>query len=241
MRCESSPFAMRTGGTLLALAMKGLVRTLDVRIACYDDLLDPAVRGYRGPAIYVIWHEYLAVPPTVRRGSDAGMLISQHRDANIMTQIVLNFGFKAFQGSSTRGGAKAILEIMRLEQRTSLVITPDGPRGPRRQLSTGCVYLAGLLGMPIVPLGCGLQRPWRSRRSWDQFALPWPGTRARMVLGPAIAIPPDLDKSQLEAYRVHSEQLLVQVTTEAEAWANDGKPRANERPAFPVPHGSIEL
>jgi lysophospholipid acyltransferase (LPLAT)-like uncharacterized protein len=233
--------SMRCGGTLLAYAIKAWMRTLDARIACYEPEMDPAVAGFRGPAIYVIWHEYLALPPTHRRGCDVTMLLSQHRDAHWLTEVIDHFGFRTVRGSSTRGGVKAILQILREASGTSLVITPDGPRGPRRELSSGCIYLAGLLGIPIVPLGCGFDRPWRNHRSWDKFAVPRPSSRARLVLGPAIHVSRKLSKEQLEEHRLYVESMLVHVTTESERWAAEGSSRDGERAFVPVPQGAIEL
>ncbi|MEQ1830217.1 MAG: lysophospholipid acyltransferase family protein [Pirellula sp.] len=217
------------------------MRTLDARIVCYEPGLDPAVAGFQGPAIYVVWHEYLALPPCNRRGCDCTMLLSQHRDAHWLSEMVSQFGFKTVRGSSNKGGVKAILKITREFHGTSLVITPDGPRGPRRQLSSGCIYIAGLLGIPIVPLGCGFDRPWRNHRSWDHFAIPRPSSRARIVLGPAIHVPRKLDREGIEEHRRYTELILHSVTLESETWAADGSLRMGERAFYPVPQGAIRL
>ena len=240
-RIDLLRMTMRWGGTLLAFGIRAWMRTLDARIACYDPTMDPAVAGFNGPAIYVVWHEYLALPPCNRRGCDVTMLLSQHRDAHWLTEVINQFGFKTVRGSTSRGGVQAILKIRRSNLGTSLVITPDGPRGPRRELSSGCVFLAGLLGIPIVPLGCGFDRPWRNTGAWDKFAIPRPSSRARIVLGPAIQVPRKQSKEQIEEYRRYIESMLVAVTQEAETWAADGNKRVGERGFFPVPQGAIQL
>lgn len=240
-KIDFTRMTMRWGGTLLAFGIRSWMRTLDARIACYDPLMDPAVDGFRGPAIYVVWHEYLALPPCNRRGCDVTMLLSQHRDAHWLSEMISQFGFKTVRGSTSRGGVKAILQITREFRGTSLVITPDGPRGPRRELSSGCIYIAGLLGIPIVPLGCGFDRPIRNSRSWDKFAIPRPSSRARIVLGPGISIPRKLNKDEIEEYRRYIETLLHAVTLESETWAAEGSTRIGERAFYPVPQGSISL
>jgi lysophospholipid acyltransferase (LPLAT)-like uncharacterized protein len=70
-------------------------------------------------------------------------------------------------------------------------------------------------------MGMGYDRPWRVN-SWDRFAIPRPGSRARGVVSPACTIPPNLDRDGLEHYRLHVEQLLNRLTDEAEAWARSG-------------------
>jgi len=109
----------------------------------------------------------------------------------------------------------------------NLTITPDGPRGPRRRLAQGSVYLASKLGLPLVCLGMGYDQPWRMR-SWDHFALPRPFSRARAVVSPAISIPADLDRDGLEHYRQRTETLLTRLTDEAEAWAVAGTPKIGQ-------------
>jgi hypothetical protein len=100
-----------------------------------------------------------------------------------------------------------------------LTITPDGPRGPRRQLAPGCVFLASKLGLPLVAMGFGYDRPWRVRSAWDQFAVPRLGSRARAVVSGEVFIPPDLDRDGLEHHRQETERLLNRLTDEAESWA----------------------
>jgi hypothetical protein len=102
-----------------------------------------------------------------------------------------------------------------------LTITPDGPRGPRRRLAPGSIYLASRLGMPLVVSGLGFDRPWRAP-SWDRFAIPRPYSRARAVASGEIHVPPDLDRKGLEHYRLRIEQLMNRLSQEAEAWAESG-------------------
>ena len=89
---------------------------------------------------------------------------------------------------------------------THLTITPDGPRGPRRRLAPGCVYLASKLGLPLVLMGFGYDRPWRVHRAWDQFAVPRPCSRARAVVSGEIFVPPELDREGLEHFRRRIEE-----------------------------------
>ncbi len=103
-----------------------------------------------------------------------------------------------------------------------LTITPDGPRGPRRKMAPGSIYLASKLGLPLVVMGYGYDRPWRVRTAWDQFAIPRPFSRARAVPSQEIFVPANLDRQGIEYYRQKIEQLLNRLTLEAEAWAESG-------------------
>jgi lysophospholipid acyltransferase (LPLAT)-like uncharacterized protein len=108
-----------------------------------------------------------------------------------------------------------------------LTITPDGPRGPRRRLAPGAVFLASKLQMPLVLMGYGYDRPWRMN-SWDRFAIPRPFSRARAVVTGEIRIPPDLGRDELEHYRQETERLLNSLSEEAEAWAESDRRRPDQ-------------
>jgi lysophospholipid acyltransferase (LPLAT)-like uncharacterized protein len=142
-------------------------------------------------------------------------------------------GFECVRGSTYRGGAKAIWELWDRSRRQHLTITPDGPRGPRRQMALGPVFLASRLGLPLVAMGFGYDRPWRMN-SWDRFAVPRPFSRARAIIGPPMILPPSLDRDGLEHSRTRAEQLLNDLTCEAEAWAEAGTRKAGEVRIRPV-------
>ena len=155
------------------------------------------------------------------------MLLSQHQDAEILSYAARHFGFGLVRGSSTRGGATALRKLFQESKAMHLAITPDGPIGPRRQLSIGPVFLASRLGMPLVAIGFGYNRPKRVN-SWDKFALPRPFSRARVVAGPELRVPQNLDRNGLEHFRLKTEQLLTRLTSEAEAWAEAGTPKVGQ-------------
>jgi hypothetical protein len=94
-------------------------------------------------------------------------------------------------------------------------------------MAVGAVYLASKLGLPIVPLGFGTDHPWRAK-SWDSHAIPRPFSRVRGIVGPAITIPTDIDREQLEVCRRRVERLLTDLTLEAEDWAASGAHRRGE-------------
>jgi lysophospholipid acyltransferase (LPLAT)-like uncharacterized protein len=122
------------------------------------------------------------------------------------------------RGSTTRGGVRAVREILDLDGRYNIVVTPDGPRGPRRQVERGLPFLASRTKMAVVPAGFAYHRCWRLP-SWDRFAVPYPGSPAVGVIGAPIEVPPDAGRSELERYRLAIESALLEVTEQAEGWA----------------------
>jgi lysophospholipid acyltransferase (LPLAT)-like uncharacterized protein len=233
MERKKKRFKLRTPAFLVNFAshvatfgVRAWMRTLDCRVAYYDSAIDP-VRGFDQSRIYVFWHENILMPLYLRGHCNLAMLLSQHGDADILANVAHNFGFDCVRGSTYRGAARALLELTERSKRQHLTITPDGPRGPRRQMAQGPIYLASRLQLPLVVMGFGYDRPWRAD-SWDRFAVPRPFTRARAIIGPPMMLPPSLDRAGLEHYRLRAERLLNCLTAEAEAWAVAGTSKAGE-------------
>lgn len=216
-------------GLLGSSLIRNWMSTLEYKCALYDASVDPASPQCRGQKIYIFWHEYIPTPVFLRGHTRVTMLLSQHRDADLLFSMAHHLGYDCVRGSTTRGGAAAIRELMQKSSARHLAMTPDGPRGPRRKLAQGPIYLASKLGLPIVAMGFGYDRPWRLG-SWDRFAIPKPFSRVRAVLSPDIHLPSDLDREGIEHYRYEVERLLNRMTLEAEAWAESGTRKVMEMP-----------
>lgn len=103
--------------------------------------------------IITFWHGRQLMMPLTYRGAEAHILISQHRDGELIHRIVTRFGFRSVRGSTTRGGVAALRQLIELGQSgVDLVVTPDGPKGPRQVVQIGVIHLAKATGLPIVPL-----------------------------------------------------------------------------------------
>ncbi len=225
----TSDFIMKLGGLAITGMTRRWMSTLEYQAAFYDVDVDPASPGFQGPAIFLFWHEYIPFLFYLRGHCQIAMLLSRHQDAEWLSQAARHMGFDTIRGSTSRGGVAALRELMRTSETMNLTITPDGPRGPRRRLAAGCIYASSRLGIPLVPIGLGYDTPWRSRRAWDQFAVPRPYSRARAVAGPKIQIPAGVDREGVEYYRQRVERTLNRLTTLAEQWAESGQRFCGQR------------
>ena len=190
-----------------------------MRYHMFDPTVDPRRAHCR--CIYVCWHECLLMPVGLFARKDLTLLASQNRDAEWISQIVLWLGSSVVRGSTNRGGMRAVRELMRSAQRTSLATAIDGPRGPRRCAQMGVIYLACKTGLPIAPFGYGYRRPWRAK-SWDQFVLPRPFERASCVGGRPIWVPSVVSSEGLEDYRQLVQAELDRVQHHAERIIDEG-------------------
>ncbi len=126
--------------------------------------------------ILAFWHAQQLMIPIGYRGTGSHVLISQHGDGEIIARIIARFGHEAVRGSSTRGGAGALRALIKLGRSgQDLVVTPDGPKGPRQVAKRGVVQLAKATGLPIVPLAFACSKKNSSRAgivSWSHIRFP---------------------------------------------------------------------
>ena len=157
-----------------------LGRTLKYHFRYKDPVVDPEVARTTGQRyIYAFFHEVTLFPAYYWNWPEMHILISEHRDGELITQVVKRLGFSVVRGSTTRGGARALREMsLRIDQ-GHLCVTPDGPRGPRRSVHQGVAYLASRTGLPIVGAGMAFKKPWRAK-SWDRFCVPRPFQSGRL-------------------------------------------------------------
>ncbi|MDX8394898.1 MAG: lysophospholipid acyltransferase family protein [Mariprofundaceae bacterium] len=134
--------------------------------------------------IAAFWHARLLLMPYAFRGCHYRMLISEHRDGGFAADAAYLIGAQTVRGSSTRGGARAMLKMIRMvkEDDCNLGITPDGPKGPREKVQAGTVQIAMKTGLPVLPICYATERHWRAK-SWDKFYIPKPFSRGVFVYG----------------------------------------------------------
>ncbi|MEP6832235.1 MAG: lysophospholipid acyltransferase family protein [Gemmatimonas sp.] len=166
--------AIFVGGFLIRL----LSRTWRIRVEGREAV--EAARGKGTGVIFTFWHGQM-LPLLAEHDRPTTVLISDHKDGEIITQIVRRFGCRAVRGSSSKGAARALLQLSRtLTDGNDIAITPDGPRGPRHSFAPGAVVLSQRNNAPIAFMVCHTSRLWRLK-TWDQFEVPKPFARITVV------------------------------------------------------------
>ncbi len=181
------------------------------------------------PFILGFWHgRLLMMPYCWDHRKTIYMLISEHRDGQLIAHTVGHFGIKWAAGSSTRGGVQALRTMVKaLKQGDYVGITPDGPRGPRMRASDGVVNVARLSGVPVIPAAFGTSRG-RCLSTWDRFLLAWPFGRGVIVWGDPIYVDRKAGSEALESARRQVEDGLNAVTDEADRLS--GRPPVEPAP-----------
>jgi hypothetical protein len=191
-----------------AFVVRLLVGTLRFRVDDRAGLLG----GCEPPTVWLFWHNRLFVMPyffsRYQPGRKGCALTSASKDGELLAAFLAQFGIEAVRGSSSRRGAIALRELIsRIEQGYSTAITPDGPRGPRYQMSGGPITLAQSTGAKVLPVRVRYSRCWRLK-SWDAFQIPKPFARVDVTLLPLETIAPTADAELFERERARIEAIL---------------------------------
>lgn len=157
-----------------------------------------------GPIIWMAWHNrIMALPSAYRRWfrhRRLTVLTSASRDGEVLSRAVGAFGLESVRGSSSRRGARAMREMVAvLRDGRDMVITPDGPRGPREVVQPGVVRLASMTGAPVVPVDV-LATRYKALRSWDAFRVPLPGARVTLRMLEPVTVPSELGPGEEDAW-----------------------------------------
>jgi lysophospholipid acyltransferase (LPLAT)-like uncharacterized protein len=203
----------RVGGWLLAALAPLLLRLLAAtwRVERLGEAGRELFDG-DGPWIVVMWHGRMLplLPLRGHRHRGLSVLVSPSDDGSLAAKLLQRFGNTIVRGSLSRGGARALREMReRLGSGERLVVTPDGPRGPRHGINAGAAWLARATAAPLVPLGVAVDRAWHLS-SWDRFTIPKPFARLVVVYGDPVSLPADADDATVEARsRLLRERLLA--------------------------------
>jgi lysophospholipid acyltransferase (LPLAT)-like uncharacterized protein len=196
----------------VAWLVKAICVTLRVYVVRGD--IEQTVRARRCNVIYAFWHGHLLYLMYRYRRSGVYILVSQSRDGEMLSRILRRFGLPTIRGSSSRGGQRSLLELVRRARAgASAGLAPDGPRGPRHQAQSGIIALARLTEVPIIPVAVGAR--WKIEfQSWDRLLLPLPGSRVVVAYGEPVVVPSDADAEVLEQKRQELEGKLLKLSEE---------------------------
>lgn len=170
-------------------------RTLRFEVYGWEDW--EAARKLGKGLIYTFWHREIFAATWFWRQRGIVVMTSQNFDGEYIARIIERHGYGAARGSSSRGATRALVEMIRcLRKGADTAFTIDGPRGPRFVAKPGSVLLAKPTGAAILCFHIALKKAYVFRKSWDQTQIPYPFTRAAVVIAPPISVSPDADEAE---------------------------------------------
>lgn len=160
-----------------------------------------ALDASRTPAILALWHGRILPATLYFRDRGVVAMTSRNFDGEWIARLMRRFGYAQARGSTSRGGARALVEMRRaLAAGRTVAFTVDGPRGPARIAQPGAVWLASATGHPILPFHIESSSHWTAR-SWDASQVPKPRARVAIAIGAPLHVPPGIDEAGLEQHR----------------------------------------
>ncbi|RMF89671.1 MAG: DUF374 domain-containing protein [Nitrospinota bacterium] len=201
---------------LLALLVQFLGKSL--RFTRVNQHFETALLRQGQPLIYAFWHGRMLLLAYAYRHTQLPVVVSRSRDGELVSRVAQRLGYRTIRGSSSRGAFSVLRVLWRLLQEGQAVsIAPDGPRGPCYRVKAGIIGLAQKTGAAILPVSCSARQKV-VLQSWDRFLIPFPWSRAVIVYGPPLLVPPDADAALREEKRQMLEERLVTLTTQADRY-----------------------
>ena len=171
---------------LAANLIRGLRATVRIRFHG-----DERIREWERTGTHFIlafWHRHLLLMPYAYRGRRISVLVSQSKDGELIARTVARLGIDSSRGSSSRGGIAGMRSLLRkAAEGWDIAFTPDGPRGPLREVQPGVILAAAATGLPIQPVAIAASRA-KLLRSWDRFLVPLPFSKVHIVYGEPLAV-----------------------------------------------------
>lgn len=170
------------------------------------------------PSINAFWHNRLFLMTWYWRAMRSGIMVSESFDGEYIARTAQRFGFDVIRGSSTRGGSKALKQMVRLLRGgLRMSVTVDGPKGPRYRVKRGTVLLAAKSGVPIVPMMPAAKQYW-TVNSWDRLQIPKPFTKAKVLVGVPVFVSEEDIADGTDAKVAELQQGMDELTKRAEEW-----------------------
>ena len=203
----------------VVLVCRALFRTLRIHYLEATRNSNPYTNDGSEGFIYCVWHDAIAFPMFAGPHVRTVALVSKNFDGSQLAYGLKMLNIGLVRGSSSRGGANAMRELLQLPPTTHVVLTPDGPRGPRRRVTRGMVFLASHSRRAIVPTAFSAVRSWRIPGSWTNLSIPKPFTTVYALSGPPIHIASDADSGQMDEVRLYVQAEMDKLYAEADRLA----------------------
>jgi lysophospholipid acyltransferase (LPLAT)-like uncharacterized protein len=147
-----------------------------------------------------VWHDEIMLSLFARKHKIVAAITSQHQDGTYLASVLDLMGVTPIRGSSSKGGIEALRKAMTVAEERHIVVTPDGPRGPRHVLKDGIVFLSSKTRNPIVPLSFECSRYWRVKGKWTDLVIPKPFSKLTVIYGEPIEVPKRLRRDSMIEY-----------------------------------------
>ncbi len=214
LRKLKQDFLRLIGTYLLNSTINVLCKSLSIK---YNDLsIIKNLENQNKNFVLAFWHGNMLVPWFQFRNKNIVALISKSKDGDLLSKLLINWKYRVVRGSSSDGGNKALdTMVSNAKNKSSIAVTPDGPKGPRHQFKAGAVITAKKSGVPLVLVAAGLKKK-RILHSWDHFEIPKFFSEVNIFFSEPIYIDPQLSYDDTSNVIKDCENALSELSSKAD-------------------------
>jgi lysophospholipid acyltransferase (LPLAT)-like uncharacterized protein len=211
-----SRWAIRLLGRTLAACARVYFRFLKTEFHLHTPLTSPYDEKGETVYLYCLWHHSILCAIFCGRSVRLAGLVSKHEDGSYVADAMDCVDLTPIRGSSRRGGAAAMKQMIDATARLNIAIATDGPRGPHHVVKEGIIFLASQSGRAILPTAVSATRAWRPWVKWSYLLIPKPFSRVVMVGGAPFYVPPEMSRDEREVYRKKLQDVMDELEAKAE-------------------------
>ncbi len=209
---------------LIALSCRMLYATCRIRVIEGAPLTSPYASSGAHRYLYCTWHDGILNSLFCGTCINCSALTSRHSDGEYVAEVMEAIGIEPIRGSHGNGGAAAVKQMLDSIENYHVVVTTDGPRGPRRTVKPGIIFLAAQTGRAIVPVACSARNAWRPKGKWTDLLIPRPFTKTYVLGGELMFVPPDITRQQLAPFCKELQRRMDELQAKVELIASGQLP-----------------
>ncbi len=202
------------GNTVVKYLVNVLCKTLKITEVNKKNIDNLGNRNY----VLVFWHGTMLLPWYLFRNKNLTAIVSKSKDGNILTKLLQMWNYNVQRGSSSKAGKEVLQKLIENAlQNKSIAITPDGPRGPEKEMKAGAVIIAKKANVPLILVGIAFKKK-KILNSWDKFQVPYLFTKAYAVYSEPILINKNLSYEETDKKIKEIEKELNNLQNQAEQY-----------------------
>ncbi len=202
------------GNTVVKYLVNVLCKTLKITEVNKKNIDNLGNRNY----VLAFWHGTMLLPWYLFRNKNLTAIVSKSKDGNILTKLLQMWNYNVQRGSSSKAGKEVLQKLIENAlQNKSIAITPDGPRGPEKEMKAGAVIIAKKANVPLILVGIAFKKK-KILNSWDKFQVPYLFTKAYAVYSEPILINKNLSYEETDKKIKEIEKELNNLQNQAEQY-----------------------
>jgi lysophospholipid acyltransferase (LPLAT)-like uncharacterized protein len=127
-------------------------------------------------------------------------VVSKSKDGQLLSDLLSFWGYKLIRGSSSKDGKEVLAEIIKSLDDNLVLITPDGPRGPKEIFKPGLFVASKKTKKNFYIIDVEMSNPYIFKNAWDNFEFPLPFSKITLKSFGPFLINKEIEKDELNNF-----------------------------------------